>query len=131
MGRFKELFELSHWRYGSVDNGKLNWSQSHSPLLYKYKHLGGDFLDIEWEFINGGIELSAVQSYILHSANKNARVTIAICLPESNKSHASGLFLDKILYESNSIKQVLVYNRYGNAVIKSLETKEAIDILVG
>ena len=125
MGRFKELFELSHWRYGSVDNGKLNWSKSHSPLLYKYKHLGGDFLDIEWEFINGGIELSAVQSYILHSANKNARVTIAICLPESNKPHASGLFLDKTLYELKSIKQVLVYNRYGNAVIKSLETREA------
>lgn len=126
MGRFKELFELSHWRYGSVDNGKLNWSESHSPSLYnKYQHIGGDFLDIEWEFINGGIELSAVQSYILHSANKNARVTIAICLPESNKSHASGLFLDKTLYELESIKQVLVYNRYGNAIIKSLETETA------
>ena len=53
MGRFKELFALSHWRYGDVDDkSNLVWGEPHLPLGFDY--LGGDFLDIEWEFINGG-----------------------------------------------------------------------------
>ena len=126
MGRFKDLFELSHWRYGSVEDGKLSWSQSHSPSLYKYKHLGGDFLDIEWEFINGGIEHIEIQNYISRSLKPNARVTIAICLTESNRSQAAALYLKKDIYESNSVKQILVYNRYGSRIIDSLSNSNSV-----
>lgn len=123
MGRFKELFSLSHYRYGEVGkNDELVWYNPHIPSGMEY--LGGDFLDIEWEFINGGIERSSVQNYILETAECNARITIAICLPESNRSHASALYLNKKIYESESVKQVLVYNRYGDSVIKSFSSKE-------
>lgn len=123
MGRFKELFALSHWRYGEVDNDSLAWEKSHTPSDLDY--LGGDFLDIEWEFINGGIEHAAIQDYILASANPSAIVTIAVCLPESNRSHAAALYLNKKIYESKSVIQVLVYNRYGDSIMKSLHSNEA------
>ena len=123
MGRFKELFSLSHWKYGSVDNGSLEWTSSHRPTGYDY--LGGDFLDVEWEFVNGGIEHGGVQDYILASATPSARVTIAICLPESNRSHAAALYLDKKIYESKSVQQVFVYNRYGDSIIKNLHSEKA------
>lgn len=123
MGRFKELFTLSHWRYGEVDNDSLAWEKSHTPSDLDY--LGGDFLDIEWEFINGGIEHAAIQDYILASANPSTIVTIAVCLPESNRSHAAALYLNKKIYESKSVIQVLVYNRYGDSIMKSLHSNEA------
>lgn len=123
MGRFKELFSLSHWRYGNVnDIGKFKWEETHIPFA---EHLGGDFLDIEWEFINGGIEQSAIQDYILESSNPNARITIAVCLPESNSSHAAALYLDKRIYAASSVLQVLVYNRYGNSITSSFISSEA------
>ncbi len=120
MGRFKELFSLSHWRYGDIcdNNSRVRWHKPHIPSGYKY--LGGDFIDIEWEFINGGIESPAIQNYILASANSMAKITIAICLPESNRSHAAALFLDKRIYASNSVLQVLAYNRYGSSIVNAI-----------
>ena len=121
IGRFKELFELSHWRYGSIDeSGALVWRAQDIHIPIGFDYLGGDFLDIEWEFINGGIESTSIQDYIIKSASPQAKVTIAICLPESNRSHAAALFLDKKIYESDSVLQVLVYNRNGNAIINAI-----------
>lgn len=121
MGRFQSLFNLSRWRYGDVDeNGALTWSKPHYVSSKEWAHLGGDILDIEWEFINGGIECSSIQDYILSSANPDARITIAVCLPESNCSHAAALYLNKKIYESDSVLQVLVYNRYGNSIVNAI-----------
>lgn len=42
MGRFKELFSLSHWSYGSVGcDGCLDWKKVYSPGE-EFSHLGGD-----------------------------------------------------------------------------------------
>ena len=127
IGRFKELFALSHWRYGNVGkNGVLRWNSEDTHIPVGNDHLGGDFLDIEWEFINGGIETSAVQDYILAQATPKTKITIAICLPESNRSHAAALYLDKKIYESESVQQVLVYNRYGDAVVRAISDSGAL-----
>ena len=118
MGRFKALFKLSHWRYANIDNDNLVWKKTHVPFDLEY--LGGDFLDIEWEFINGGIEHGSIQDYILASATPSVKITIAICLPESNQSHAAALYLDKRIYDSNSVIQILAYNRYGSSIINAI-----------
>ena len=119
MGRLKSLFDLSHWRYGKVDErSKLVWEEKHEPAGYDY--LGGDFLDIEWEFVNGGIEVPAVQDYIQYSATPQAKITIAICLPESSRAHAAAMYLSRGIYESTAVQQILVYNRYGNAIIDAI-----------
>jgi hypothetical protein len=50
-----------------------------------------------------------------------AKVTIAICLPESNRSHAAALYINKKIYESDSLLQVLVYNRYGSSIMNTFK----------
>ena len=129
MGRFKELFAISNWRYGTTanschikyhDDNNIKWERRHTPT--DCEHLGGDFLDIEWEFIDGGIEHPAIQNYIIETTKEDTKITIAICLPESNRSHAAAMYLDKKIYKSHKVKQILIYNRYGNSIIKSLTT---------
>lgn len=120
IGRFKDLFNLSHWRYGAAKEGTLVWEKVNAPQYDMCNHIGGDFLDIEWEFVGGGVEQSAIQDYILSSADTNAKVTIAICLPESNRAHAAALYLNRKIYESDRILQVLVYNRNGSAIINAI-----------
>lgn len=125
MGRFKNLFELSHWRYGTVteDNGKnsgegeLQWTQNHAPENCAY--LGGDFLDIEWEFINGGIENRSVKKYICEEVSKtNSLATVALCLPEPSRCLAAALYLGRDVYEK--AEQILVYNRYGDSLVNEM-----------
>lgn len=129
MGRFKELFDLSHWRYGAVAQGdekgvkagELYWDpkDEHTPEGHNY--LGGDFLDIEWEFINGGIENKSVKDYILKAVSKeNCLATIAMCLPEPSRCLAAALYLGRDIYENKHVKQILVYNRYGDSLITEM-----------
>ena len=121
INRYKELFNLSHWRYGNVSEANtLKWLQSHSPTDTEY--LGGDFIDVEWEFIEGYIEQATIQEHILSSCSTSAKITIAICLAESDLSYAAGLHLDKRIYAADSVLQVLIYNRYGHSTIEALHT---------
>ncbi len=120
MGRFKELFALSHWSYGNIEEDKVKLATQ--DVLHNYEHLGGDFLDIEWEFINGSIEKKAVQTYIKEAtANENSIVTIAICLPEPNRCLAAALYLDRSVYDK--VNQILVYNRYGDSLVTQMTHK--------
>jgi len=119
IGRFKELFSLSHWRYGDAEVDGL-WIKENE--ISGYGHLGGDFIDIEWEFINGGIEQSAVQDYMLSSAVPEALITVAVCLPEANAAHTAAMYLPKDFYASESLLQILVYNCHGDSIIRSLTT---------
>lgn len=117
MGRFKELFKLSHWRYGYADNDTLKWEAGHAPT--DCEHLGGDFIDIEWEFICGGVESRCVQQYIDAVAKEqNSTTTVALCLPEPSRCLAAALYLDSSIYQS--VSQILVYNRYGDSLISQM-----------
>ena len=118
MGRFKDLFALSHWRYGKVEGDKIHWDDENIPSS-EYEHLGGDFLDIEWEFINGSVGMKAMQEYFSEvTKEENSIVTIAICLPEPNRCLASALYLNKDVYDH--VHQILVYNRYGDSLITQM-----------
>lgn len=126
MGRFKELFALSHWRYSEVKGKDIELVNEDNPLG-KYEHLGGDFLDIEWEFINGSIEKKAMQTYIKEATdNENSIVTIAICLPEPNRCLAAALYLDRSVYDK--VNQILVYNRYGDSLVTQMTHKNDTQI---
>ena len=115
MGRFKELFAVSKW----TADGKVNDPKG-------VDHLGGDFLDVEWEFITGGVEQPEVQEHILKATESGAKITIAICHDQSNAAHAAALYLDKKIYASDALQQVLVYNRYGNSIMEALRAGGSI-----
>lgn len=149
MNRYSDMFALARWRYveaerydfrkGSAislysdfDNDDDTW---HDPLHsadsispYKDLKLGVDgeapgdefFVDIEWEFIKGGLNNFSVQQYLRECADKvshpNKILTVAVCLDESHQSIAGGLYLPDIVYE-NAL-QILVYQRFSDSILK-------------
>lgn len=121
-GRFKELFALSQWReLKENDNIDLlnedKWNICN--LTTENHYLGKDFIDIEWEFVNRGIEENDIQQYLQKQAiNEHKRLTIAICLPNDNAGVAAALYLPEKVYE-NAI-QVLVYQYHNSSVIDNI-----------
>lgn len=122
--RFKEMFALARWRLlrsecksGTELYDSTKWENDYPCSQNSY--LGGDFIDVEWEFIEGGVECTTVQQYLRRAAqNSHARFTLAICLPQDNQSVAASLYLPDEVYEK--AVQVLVYQRHGSAIIDSI-----------
>ncbi len=101
MGRFPDLFKLCKWTDvdGKVHNGSISECDA-------YKYFGKNFLDIEWEFRNGGIESKENQEYLksCFEDNSNEIVTIAVCLPWPHQSLAAALYLPKVaIHKANDI----------------------------
>ncbi len=135
--RFKDLFAVSRSRYveahqqdmlykGAVNKlysdtdgwfDPLTDTDSTSP--YKTGYLGTDFIDIEWEFVQGAIQWNEVQQYIEDAVNApHSRVTIAACQPNNNEAVATAIYLHSTALEK--AQQILIYQRYGTSVIDSL-----------
>ncbi len=101
MGRFPDLFKLCKWTDvdGKVHNESI-------PECDAYKYFGKNFLDIEWEFRNGGIESKENRDYLksCFEENSNEIVTIAVCLPRPHQSLAAALYLPKVaIHKANDI----------------------------
>lgn len=114
MGRYKNLFGLSRWRYCSGDCEGIPWNLPER-----------DFLDIEWEFLDGGVQTPYISDYIERQAQSNdASVTIAVCLPDSSQSLASALYLPDIVYVSENVRQILVYQDMESSIIDGINDKD-------
>ena len=117
MGRYRELMRLSRYRYVDADKG---WCDHCG-----WKEPEDDFLDIEWEFINGRVEQPEIQDYIKDAVSKKDHiVTLAICLPKSHQSIATALYLPKEVYENddndNNCLQILTYQRLSGYILDSI-----------
>ena len=130
MSRFKEMFSLACYR--DVTNVSENiysdlkaypWLNPLEDVLCKSPycnsdHLGKDFIDIEWEFINGSIENPNIQQYFADAAsNADAKLTIAICLPENSRAIAAATYLPDSVYKSDTTLQILVYQRLNSDLL--------------
>lgn len=127
--RYDRLFALSNWSYKEMvrsESGKdeLKTVFTHTPM--ELEHLGGDFLDVEWEFIQGSVAQLELQKYILDSITKKTKMTIAICKDEPSRCLAAALNLEWKIYDK--AMQVLVYNRYDDALIEKLKNKEESEV---
>lgn len=151
MRRYHDLFQLARWRYvdaahcasslyADFDAANDTWHdplhEDNSTSPYKQVQLsatepnndpsqgedGRDFfIDIEWEFIKGGMNDRAVYDYLATCANHpHKRLTVAVCLEESHQAIAAGLYLPEAVYEQAN--QVLVYQRQADAIISNLTT---------
>lgn len=119
--RYDRLFALSNWQYKEMVRGNNGGDELKTIYTYKpvdYDYLGGDFLDIEWEFIKGSVAQLELQKYIEECASKPAKMTIAICKDEPSRCVATALNLDWAIYKT--AQQVLVYNRYDDALINKI-----------
>lgn len=133
MERFKDMFLLARRRdvmnfcenSALYNNDLYPWisplTDPNSTSPYRGDYLGDDFIDIEWEFINGSVEHPAIQRYLVDaSADDEAKLTIAICLPDNNRAIAAATYLSDRVYHSANTKQVLIYQRQNDEMAKQL-----------
>ena len=119
LGRYSELMKLSYWEYVNLEG------PSQSRAFYpdaRYVSSSPDrkgFLDIEWEFIDGGIETPEVRDYLEKCAENNDKselLTIAFCGDSPEENASAALFLPEIINE----KQIplFVYQPGGDQMMR-------------
>lgn len=114
MGHFDSLMDLSYSELVSWDKeGRKNVVEMYpkpeyiNPLLSGYK----GFLDVEWEFIDAGVEDPNVREYIRECVKKDGvseYLSFAFCGHEAEDNVAASLYLPKDVFEKNDIP-VYVY----------------------
>ena len=110
ISRFKNLFDIARWRYLDKHDMHRGW-----------KNEGDSLLDIEWEFIEGGIQSPHVYKYLQKAVLvPDRRITIMICLPVTNQTIASALYLPSEVYASEQVQQIWVYQKHEDAIATNL-----------
>lgn len=165
MGRFRELFQLARWRYVKApddvnkpndtswdiydtiqeiserSNKNYPWSD---PLIdedfkspYCGKYLGEDFIDIDFEFIEGDVALPSIQKYIEDASADNSdriskfnseegtsipdntsKTTIAVCLPVAAEAMSAALYFAPSVYKN--AQQILVQQPESGALVNAV-----------
>lgn len=114
LGHYDNLFRLSHADYIRWDEeGEIMRRPIRRPSR-KY----GDFLDIEWEFVDGSIESDNVRSLLEKwAANEKEYLSIALCENKTDANVAASLYLPAAIYEGNMVP-VFVYQPLSGEVLK-------------
>ena len=148
-GRFASLFDLCRYRFIDssktvliYDRDKCHKAVNHvnddnsyfaDPLINgRYRHLcdkdkdelkDGNFMDIQWEFVQGNIASESIQNYISQIAeDKNNVTTIAVCFNRPQQAIASTLYLPSIVFR-NAV-QVLVYQKNNFDLVETISGGE-------
>ena len=85
----------------------------------EYRHLGEDFLDIEWQFVQGRIESEPVRRLLCSWAEDNcAQMTVAVCLNLTHQSIATAMYLPDCIRDRAI--PVLVQQRITSSIIDNI-----------
>lgn len=114
---FPGVFTLAHYRY--VEDGAASVDDVPWTTPVETGHLGGDFLDLEFEFIRGDSSCPAVRDYLSAvAADPHTRLHAAICLDDAGNAFSSAISLPRGVLDS--AVQVLVYQKEGDSVAEAL-----------
>lgn len=128
-GRFASLFDLC--RHRTVEKSRLVYNKDDvddgytDPMVKggRYHHLGENFMDIQWEFIQGNISSDEVKKYLTDLAeDPNKITTIAICFNHPQQSIAAALYLPGKIFRS--AHQILVYQQNSFDLINKVANGE-------
>lgn len=113
LGHYDNLFRLSNADY-------IHWDQNGEPVIERLRTplaKYGDFLDIEWVFVDGSVESDNIRS-LLHewACNDKEYLSIALCENESDANVAASLYLPEAIY-ANKVP-VFVYHPLSGEVLK-------------
>lgn len=97
--RYRSLFEISSTLY--KDYSKTDISEEIIPPTY-FSGKDADFLDVEFEFIKGKVESSAIQAYLQEAAMDDCCLTsIIVCLKKPSQNMEVGLSLPSEVYDKS------------------------------
>lgn len=162
-GRYRELFKLARWRYvkapkGVVDS-KPSWKiydsitdiESDNNHCYPWNkpqtdksfnspyygnYLGDDFIDIDFEFIEGEMSLPSIQQYITDACADKAdsninlyddnhrkytatsKTTIAVCLPIAAEAMSIALYFNPSVYKD--AQQIIVQQQESGSLVDAV-----------
>ncbi len=92
VSEYHNMFLLSHYSYVSEDKS----------LKFVPEDGYGDFLDIEWEFIDGDINSSFVRERLITVCKDvHRKLAVAICTENSSENLACAIHLPREIYENN------------------------------
>ncbi len=130
MGRYSSLFNIVRHRYLNCKERDLDytyryltdsWINEVIGMRHLCKNNEDNFLDVEFEFINGDIESESIKTLLKHICSRdNARVTLAFCNQETNIALAHALYLPNEIYESDNVLQILIYQRKNSVVVDDI-----------
>ena len=124
--RYRNLFDLARWReifdYQCMDTDRY-WidpiadDNSNSP--YKEKLGPVNFMDIQWEFIEGNVFDKNIQDYMEHITTKDDTIgTIALCEEKSDKNSSICMSLSEAT--RLGANEILVRQNESDIVVKTL-----------
>ncbi len=113
LGHYDNLFRLSHACHIYWDKAGKQQKETLRTPSAEY----GDFLDVEWEFIDGSIESDNIRS-LLHewSCNDKEYLSLALCENSSDANVAAALYLPEAIYAAKV--PVFVYQPLSGEVLK-------------
>ena len=118
--RYVHLFDNSYYRTLNL-NDTHPQCILHRPMYEKEKRK--DFVDVEWEFVNGNIRNDAVRQKLEEwSGDSRQLLTVAICHPDFNRNFSEAFGLPQTVYK-NEIP-VLCHTK-GNNMISVATNGEA------
>lgn len=97
IGRYSSLFNLSHSRHICWKDGEM----LSSPVSMPSEEYG-DFIDIEWEFIDSSIERTEMRTLMEEwAASGTELLSMAICTNDMYANLAASLYLPEKIYSMN------------------------------
>ena len=112
-GRFANLFALARSRtiVCGQDSFDKPWYDPMEDENSRYHHLGQNFIDIEFEFIQGNEACEEVRQYMTEIATDTTHkiCTVAVCIEHPQHAIATALYLPEAILKRAI--QVLVYQR--------------------
>lgn len=135
-GRFSTLFDLCRYRIINVEKDESFYDdkskEAHEKSQWidpikdgRYKHLKENFMDIQWEFIQGNVAADSIRKYLSSVAEDiNKVTTVAICFNHPQNSVAAALYLPEMVYKR--ALQILVYQQDSFDLANKIVTGEKI-----
>ena len=94
--RYSNLFEHSYYRY--IDLKQHSMTLYHEPLYHSSRE---DFVDVEWEFVDGDFYDPLLQQKLqLWADNKEQLLTLALCDTDLNNNFNRAFALPKNFYQN-------------------------------
>lgn len=139
--QYSDYFSLARWRVVDADKVE-TWDAAWIDKLneaaqlkrdgkevpaskYPYAHLShperidNNFIDVEWEFVNGSVETETTNEYLNHlTTDPHSILTVAACQKDSQQALASVMYLSRQIYRKAI--QVLVNQYTSDDIVHSL-----------